>query len=89
MFFMQCNDCGQRWEIGTARTCTCPDEKPKREWQGLTDFERLMLDTNYSTLFIERTDLKLDVTYVGKQVDVNGLLTAAEKILKEKNYDKP
>jgi len=26
MFYGQCNDCGQRWELGTARTCTCKDE---------------------------------------------------------------
>jgi hypothetical protein len=23
MFYGQCNDCGQRWELGTARTCIC------------------------------------------------------------------
>jgi hypothetical protein len=26
MFYGQCNDCGQRWELGTARTCICKDE---------------------------------------------------------------
>ena len=56
-----------------------------REWVGLTDFEKLMLDTNYSTYFIEKTDKEKNVTYVGKQVDMLGLLTAVEKILKEKN----
>jgi hypothetical protein len=36
MFYGQCNDCGERWEIGTASTCTCP--QPDR-WVGLTDEE--------------------------------------------------
>jgi hypothetical protein len=57
----------------------------KREWVGLTDFEKLMLDTNYSTYFIEKTDKEKNVTYVGKQVDMLGLFTAVEKILKERN----
>ena len=26
MFYGQCNDCGERWELGTAPTCKCPDE---------------------------------------------------------------
>ena len=85
MFYGQCWTCGERWELGTASTCTCPHVSYKREWKGLTDFERLMLDTNHSTLFVEKTDTEKNVTYVGKQVDVNALLTAAEKILKEKN----
>ncbi len=28
MFYSQCNDCNQRWELGTASTCKCPDEEP-------------------------------------------------------------
>ena len=39
MFSMCCGDCGARWEIGTSRTCVCPDEAPKRTWVGLTDEE--------------------------------------------------
>jgi hypothetical protein len=27
MFYGQCNDCGQRWEFGTASTCTCKEEE--------------------------------------------------------------
>ena len=26
MFYGQCWKCGERWELGTASTCTCPDE---------------------------------------------------------------
>ena len=29
MFYGQCNDCGQRWELGTANTCTCKEEEMK------------------------------------------------------------
>jgi hypothetical protein len=28
MFYGQCNTCGQRWELGTASTCTCKKEIP-------------------------------------------------------------
>ena len=28
MFYSQCNDCNERWELGTASTCKCPDEEP-------------------------------------------------------------
>jgi len=37
MFYGQCDKCGERWELGTASTCTCVT---KREWQGLTYKER-------------------------------------------------
>lgn len=26
MFYGQCNDCGERWGLGTASTCKCSDE---------------------------------------------------------------
>jgi hypothetical protein len=54
MFFSQCNDCGERWELGTVSTCKCPDlvtwdaSAPivttphpafKKPWVGLTDEE--------------------------------------------------
>ena len=28
MFYGQCWTCGERWELGTASTCKCPDELP-------------------------------------------------------------
>jgi hypothetical protein len=52
MFYGQCNDCGERWELGTVSTCKCPDlvtwdaSAPlvvtphpgfKKPWIGLTD----------------------------------------------------
>lgn len=27
MFYRQCGECNERWEIGTASTCKCPDER--------------------------------------------------------------
>ena len=43
MFYGQCWKCGERWGLGTASTCKCPDETPKREWVGLTLDERIEL----------------------------------------------
>ena len=28
MFYRQCNDCNERWEPGTASTCTCAKNEP-------------------------------------------------------------
>lgn len=54
MFYGQCNDCGERWELGTVSTCKCPDlvtwdaSAPivttphpafKKPWVGLTEEE--------------------------------------------------
>jgi len=39
MFYGQCYKCGERWELGTASTCTCEPDKTQREWVGLTDDE--------------------------------------------------
>jgi hypothetical protein len=41
MFYGQCWKCGERWGLGTASTCKCPDETPKREWVGLTDEDEI------------------------------------------------
>ncbi len=39
MFYGQCWKCGERWSLGTASTCKCPDETPQRTWVGLTKEE--------------------------------------------------
>jgi hypothetical protein len=54
MFYGQCNDCGERWGLGTVSTCKCPDlvtwdaSAPlvvtphpafKKPWVGLTQEE--------------------------------------------------
>jgi hypothetical protein len=48
MFYGQCWKCGERWGLGTASTCKCPDETPKRTWVGLTEQEQgaIMEDLN-------------------------------------------
>jgi hypothetical protein len=28
MFYRQCNNCNERWELGTASTCTCVKNEP-------------------------------------------------------------
>jgi len=43
MFYGQCWKCGERWGLGTASTCKCPDETPKGKWFGLTLDERIEL----------------------------------------------
>lgn len=43
MFYGQCWKCGERWGLGTASTCKCPDETPQRPWVGLTLDERIEL----------------------------------------------
>ena len=49
MFYSQCNNCNERWELGTASTCTCVTNASatipvdrfshlgQRTWVGLTD----------------------------------------------------
>ena len=51
MFYGQCNNCNERWELGTANTCTCVTNASatipvdrfshlgKRTWASLTDKE--------------------------------------------------
>ena len=31
MIFRHCNNCNQRWELGTASACKCPDWTPEEE----------------------------------------------------------
>ena len=69
MFYGQCWKCGERWELGTAPTCTCPDEAPKREWQGLTD---------------EEVQMFIDARW-GDGVNFTHFIRAIETKLKEKN----
>jgi len=72
MFYGQCWKCGERWELGTASTCKCPDETPKREWVGLTADE---METLYQL-----------ATYMDDTDHIHMLMMAEAK-LKEKNHD--
>jgi hypothetical protein len=48
MFYTQCNDCNERWELGTASTCTCVKDEPVAWiWEkedGYTSIETHTLD---------------------------------------------
>lgn len=57
MFYGQCFKCGERWGLGTAPTCVCPDKttRPEREWVGLTDEEIRDLWSWAMTAEAERT----------------------------------
>ena len=53
MFYGQCNDCGLRWELGTAPTCKCPDEEQpaQRTWVGLADDEIYSVLENLQVMY--------------------------------------
>jgi hypothetical protein len=72
MFYGQCNKCGERWELGTASTCTCVT---KREWQGLTDEEK-------SEIYNRNYNLYAHDMHIG---DFFLIQQAVEAKLKEKN----
>jgi hypothetical protein len=55
MFYRQCNNCNERWELGTTNICTCVTNGSatisydkfshlgQRTWVGLTDEDRFEL----------------------------------------------
>ena len=63
MFYSQCNNCNERWELGTAITCTCVTNSSttipvdrfshlgQRKWVGLTDEELQPIADEYRILF--------------------------------------
>ena len=79
MFYSQCNNCNERWELGTASTCACltnasatiPVDRfshlGQRTWIGLTDEEQTEIMSE-AREFVSR-----------------GLLDLVEAKLKEKN----
>jgi hypothetical protein len=70
MFYTQCWKCNERWGLGTASTCKCPDETPQRPWVGLTDEEKKSFWTADQMT----------------QAEWDELFNAIEKALKEKNH---
>ena len=50
MFYGQCWKCGERWNLGTASTCTCEPEQSQRPWVGLTEDDRVLIkhDANFN-----------------------------------------
>ena len=61
MFKQCCGKCGECWWIGNPRTCTCPDETPKRTWVGLTKEEKHEFRYSHMTTadFIDAIEAKL------------------------------
>jgi hypothetical protein len=59
MFYGQCWKCGERWGLGTASTCKCPEEKPQRTWVGLTADEYAELAEEYGPFPINQIEAKL------------------------------
>ena len=55
MFYGQCWKCGERWNLGTASTCTCEPEQPQRTWAGLTNEEikKIVGSDRYTDLLLE------------------------------------
>jgi hypothetical protein len=47
MFYGQCNDCGERWELGTARTCKCEDEEIQKVTLGTNEALRVTADGEF------------------------------------------
>jgi Mg/Co/Ni transporter MgtE len=58
---------------------------PEREWVGLTDVDIHVLKMNYEKVKVVHTDRAEDLTVIGQDVNVNGLINAIETKLKEKN----
>ena len=59
MFYSQCNDCGERWELGVGRTCKCPNKTPKRKWGGLTDEDLANCESEKDVRFVRAIEAKL------------------------------
>jgi hypothetical protein len=72
MFYAQCWKCNERWGLGTASTCKCPDETPQHTWQGLTD-EEIVLIVAECAASHQHTDIHF--------------ARAIEAKLRSKNYD--
>jgi hypothetical protein len=56
-----------------------------KPWQGLTNMDIHVLKMNHDKVKVVYTDRAEDLSVLGQDVDVNGLINAIETILKEKN----
>ena len=56
-----------------------------KQWVGLTDIDIHVLKMNHDKVKVVHTDRAEDLTVLGQDVDVDGLINAIETILKEKN----
>ena len=44
MFYRQCNDCNERWELGTTSTCTCVKDEPYAFEASMYSNDRMKVD---------------------------------------------
>jgi hypothetical protein len=53
MFYGQCWKCGERWELGTASTCQCPEELPAYTFKQSSEpvFAFTEMKPNYNMTF--------------------------------------
>jgi hypothetical protein len=53
MFYGQCWKCGERWELGTASTCQCPEELPTYTFKQSSELPITLLEMkpNYNMTF--------------------------------------
>ena len=65
--------------------CNCKNAPPKHEWVGLTDMDIHVLKMNHDKVKVVYTDRAEDLTALGQDVDVNGLINAIQTKLKELN----
>ena len=56
-----------------------------KPWQGLTDIDIHVLKMNHDKVKVVYTDRAEDLTVLGQDVDVNGLINAIQTKLKELN----
>ena len=56
-----------------------------KPWQGLTDIDIHVLKMNHDKVKVVYTDHAEDLTVLGQDVDVNGLINAIQTKLKELN----
>jgi hypothetical protein len=57
----------------------------RKEWVGLTDLDIHVLKMNHDNVKVVHTDHAKDLSVLGQDVDVGGLINAIETILKERN----
>ena len=70
MFYGQCNDCGQRWAIGTANTCTCEED----------EFNRIELEASLRKAAVQATVGKGITLNISEPIESNiTFMTSAGK----------
>jgi hypothetical protein len=91
MFYRQCNDCNERWELGTASTCTCVKNEPYAFEASMYSNDRMKVDPvtgNVSIGTLQRTWVGLTDKEINAAASCQSwkpFAKAIEAKLKEKN----